>query len=67
MSQDGVEEEEAMEMDQEEDSDGEAGVMENAESDTLEAKTQENPRPHPTRLPRKRLEVRETSLQCGIE
>ena len=67
MSQDGVEEEEAMEMDQDDDREWEAGVRDNAESDTLEANTQENPRPHPTRLPRKRLEVRETSLQCGIE
>ena len=43
-----------------------ASVGGSAESDELEAKTRENPHLHPMRLPEKKLEVRETSLQCGI-
>ena len=43
-----------------------AVVWGSAESDELEAKIQDNHHLHPIRLPKKKLEVRETSLQCGI-
>ena len=43
-----------------------AGVGGSVESDELEAKTQENPHLHPMRLPKKKLELREMSLRCGI-
>ena len=50
--------------DQGEDREEWAGVEVSAESDELEAKTQENPHHHPMILPKKELEGLETSLQC---
>ena len=44
---------------------GGAGVVGNVESDELEAKTQENPHPHPTRRLERMKWLRETSRQCG--
>ena len=39
--------------------------MGSAESDELEAKTQENPHPHPMGMQERKEEVRETSRRCG--
>ena len=44
-----------------------AGVEASAESDRLEAKTQENPHPHPTRRQGKEKGLQETSRQCGTK
>ena len=49
MSQEAMDEEATMEMTQEEVREEGAGVAGNVESDELEAKTQENPHPHPMR------------------
>ena len=49
MSQEAMVEEVVPGMDQEEDLEKVAGVGGSAESNELEAKTQENPNPHPTR------------------
>ena len=49
MIQEEMEEKEVMEMDQEEDREEGAGARENAESDALEAKIQENTHHHQTR------------------
>ena len=60
MSQEAMDEEVMMEMTQEEVREEGAGVAGNAESDELEAKTQENPHPHPTRMQERTKELRET-------
>ena len=49
MSQESTDEEATMEMTQEEVQEEWEGVAGNVESDELEAKTQENPHPHPMR------------------
>ena len=49
MSQEALEEEATTEMTQDEVREEGAGVVGSAESDELEAKTQENPHPHPMR------------------
>ena len=54
-----------MEMTQEEVREEWAGVAGNVESDELEAKTQENPHPHPMRSQERTKELRETSRRCG--
>ena len=53
------------EMTQEEVREEGAGVVGGAESDELEAKTQENPDPHPMRIHERTKELRETSRRCG--
>ena len=50
MSQEAMDEEVMMEMTQEEVREEGAGVVGNVEIDELEAKTQENPHPHPMRM-----------------
>ena len=60
-------EEAVMCTDQGEDREAVAGVVGSAESEELEAKTQENPHLHQMRLPKNKQEGRETSLQCGIK
>ena len=53
------------ETDQEEVREEGAGVRGSAESDELEAKTQENPHTHPRRPQEKMKGLRETSRRCG--
>ena len=65
MSQETEEEEAATEMTHEEVLEEGAGVVGSAESDELEAKTQENPHPHPMRPHERMKELRETSRRCG--
>ena len=57
-------EEVVLETGQEEVREERAVAVVSAESDELEAKTQENPHHHPMILPKKELEGLETSLQC---
>ena len=66
MNREAMVEEVVPEMDQEEVREEWAGVGGSAESDEREAKTQENPHHHPMGLPKKKPEVLETNLQCGI-
>ena len=54
-----------MEIDQEVEREEGAGVVGSPENDEHEAKTQENPHPHPTSRHEKRKEAREMSLRCG--
>ena len=61
MSQEAMDEVVMTEMTQEEDREEGPGVAGNAESDELEAKTQENPHPHPMRPQESANEPRETS------
>ena len=53
------------EMTQEEVREEGAGVAGNAESDELEAKTQENPHHHPMGMQERKEELRETSRRCA--
>ena len=54
-----------MEVDQEVEREEGTGVVGSAENDELEAKTQENPHPHPTSRHERKKEAQEMSLQCG--
>ena len=54
-----------MEMTQEEVREEWAGVAGNVESDELEAKTQENPHPHPMGMQERKQERWEMSRRCG--
>ena len=53
------------EMTQEEVREDGAGVVGNVESDELEAKTQENPHPHPMGMQERKQERWEMSRRCG--
>ena len=66
MSQEVMMEEAVQGMDQQEDRQEGAWVGGSAESDELEAKTQENPHPNPTSRYERRSELREIRLRCGI-
>ena len=65
MDQEVMDEAGMTEMTQEEVREEGAGVAGNVESDELEAKTQENPHPHPMGMQERKEEVRETSRRCG--
>ena len=65
LSQEAMDEEVRMEMTQEGVREEGAGVAGSAESDELEAKTQENPHPHPKNPQEKPKELRGTSRRCG--
>ena len=56
-------EEVVMEVDEEAELEEGAVVVESAENDEVEAKTQENTHPHPTSRQERRKEAREMSLQ----
>ena len=64
MSQEVMEEEAVRETDQEEVREEGGGVVGSAESDELEAKTHENPHPHPRRQQERMKGPREMSLRC---
>ena len=65
MSQEAMDEEVMTEMTQEEVREEGEGVAGNVESDELEAKTQENPHPHPMRIQERKVELLETSRRCA--
>ena len=65
MNQEATDEVAMIEMTQEEVQEEGAGVVGNVESDELEAKTQENPHPHPMRIQERMKELRETSRRCA--
>ena len=65
MGQEAMDEVVMTEMTQEEVREEGAGVVGGAESDELEAKTQENPHTHPMRMQERKEELRETSRRCA--
>ena len=65
MDQEATDEVVMTEMTQEEVREEGAGVVGSAESDELEAKTQENPHPHPMWMQGRKKELRETSRRCA--
>ena len=65
MNQEAMDEEVMTEMTQDEVREEGEGVVGSVESDELEAKTQENPPPHPMRIQERKKEPWETSRRCG--